>query len=133
MSQVVTVLRDVRERLADPRHWLKRQWCGYITSDGRRLREVPEHVLANCFCLGGALSVSIASLITAPGIYSFTELRSDVERELLTTLDDLGVVDRDTGKPFPVIHLWNDRATTSHADVLTALDKTLQRLSPQAA
>lgn len=118
---VITVLRDVRERLADPRHWLKGQWCGYVTPDARRLREVPANVLANCWCLGGAINVAVASMATGP--VTATELRSDVERELLETL----------GLPLAAIYMFNDRASTSHGDVMALLDTTLERLAPAAA
>jgi hypothetical protein len=114
----VAVLRDVRERLADPRRWLQGRWCAYLTASGQR-KPVPEHKLANCWCLGGAITVSIASAIIRPGMATFTELRSDVERELLETL----------GEPLPAIYMFNDRPSTSHADVLELIDRTIERLA----
>jgi hypothetical protein len=127
VSQVVAAVRGVRERLTDPRAWVQREWAAYRDQNGVVHKLYSGLALVNkpnCFCLGEMITrVLIHSQVGA----AFTELRSDVERELLTTLE-LGAE-----KPPAAIYLWNDARTTSHADVLALLDKTIERLAPKAA
>lgn len=134
MSAVVTVLRAVRERLSDPRRWVKYHWSAFRDELGcvHRL-EVDDKRRANCWCLGQAITHAAYAHTTSSGSASadtvrVTELRSDVERVLLETLDEFGVVDS-AGKAFPAIYLYQDRPEVSHADVIFLLERTLARLT----
>jgi len=122
-AQVVTALRAVRERLATPRAWLQGLWCGRRDAKGHvtELTTRGEFNNANCWCLSEAVSIAVGKELDAAGLVKFTELRSDVEMELLNTLGERGIW-------VPAVYQWNDRKTTSHADVIGLLDDTLARL-----
>ncbi len=141
MTTVVTILQAVRLRLADPRAWVKYHWSAHRDEYGAVHRvEAGDERRGNCWCLGQAITLAIleqtgpsgGSQTTGTDVVRFTELRSDVERELLATLDSLGVVDRDTGTPFPAVYLWNDTQQTAHHEVLRVIDSTNARLAEAA-
>lgn len=139
MSQVLAVLQAVRARLAHPRSWVKFHWSAHRDEYGAVHRlEANDSRPANCWCLGQAITLAILELsgpsgggsqTTGADVVRFTELRSDVERVLLQMLEDLGIVDRDTGRPFPAVYVWQDRPSVSHTDLLGLLDRTLYRLN----
>lgn len=116
---VQAVLVAVRERLSEPKRWLKGRAIGY--RDGREV----------CWCLSEAITravdsyVMAAPAVTAPRL-TWTELRSDVERELLTTLEMRGI----TG--FTACYQVNDAEETTHEDLLGWIDETLARLGEAA-
>lgn len=122
-APVITALQAVRERLANPRAWLQGVWCGRRDAKGHvtMLTTRGEINNANCWCLSEAISIAVGKTLDAKGLVQYTELRSDVEMELLNTLGALGIW-------VPAVHQWNDRPTTSHADVLGLVDATLARL-----
>ncbi len=129
MTTVITVLQAVRERLADPRRWVKFHWSAHRDEYGVARRvEANDRRQANSWCLGQAITLAVLEQTGPSGV---TELRSDVERELLRMLEDLGIVDR-SGRPFPTVYLWQDRPSVSHTDVLGLLDRTLYRLDHAA-
>jgi hypothetical protein len=124
---VVAALRNARARIEHPRRWVQGYWQAHRDDHGVLRRPQPLIGLqANCWCLGQALSLAV---IEALGQQSFgvahAELRSDCERELLTTLG--------TGPEpvnVPAIYIWQDAGNVSHADVLRCVDGTIQRLAP---
>ncbi len=135
MSHVVTILRAARERIADPHRWVQGTYAGIRTPKGQVIPfyQHRDMARANCWCLGEAINIALTNLQPNMGDVAWTELRSDVERELLTTLDELGIVDG-SGRRYAAIYQYNDDfQRTSHADVLNAVDKTIQRLAPEAA
>jgi hypothetical protein len=126
----LAVLLDVRSRLSSPKSWLKGAAIGLRLPSGSVRYGAAN---ADCWCLGAAISLAVTAVASsaAYGGPVWTELRSDVERELLSELDRL----RGEGPAlvrFAVIHQWNDRAETRHEDVLTLLDSTLARLEVSA-
>ena len=130
MSPVAQVLTAVRERLADPRAWVQGTWAGIRTHGGYVVpfNQHRDMARANCWCLSEAITLAMPELVRG-GLDTWTELRSDVERELLNTLDELGAVDAN-GKRWAVIYQWNDDGLTSHADVMALLLLTLGRVAP---
>lgn len=133
MTTVAQILHSVRARLTDPRHWIQGTYAGIRTRQGTVIpfwqhRDIGK---ATCWCIGTAITMALSSCITALGDVAWTELRSDVERELLLTLDELGVIDN-CGRRHSNIAQFNDDLRTSHAAVLDVIDRTLQRL-PEAA
>lgn len=130
MSDVVPVLQAARARLSGPRAWVKYHWSAYRDEHGivHRL-EANDKKSANCWCLGEAITLAVYDNMAPRGtMRAVADLRSDAERELLTTLERMGDVDPVTGRPFPAVYLWQDRPTVSHADVVGLLDATLARL-----
>lgn len=127
-SQVIPVLRAVRDRLSDPRAWLQGVWRGRRDAKGNVIMLTTRGELnqADCWCLSEAISIAVGKSLDVAGKVKFTELRSDVEMELLNTLGTRGVW-------VAAVYVWNDDKKTSHADVLDLIDKTLQRLAPEAA
>ena len=126
----LAVLLDVRARLSSPKSWLK----GAATGTRDRSGNV-YYGTANptCFCLGAAISLAVTAVDSGAsyGGPIWTELRSDVERELLTELDRL----RGEGPAlvrFAVIHQWNDSPITTHGDVVALLDSVIERLQVAA-
>lgn len=124
------VLADARARLTDPRRWVQGTYAGVRTNHGvipfyqhKKLDD------ANCWCLTTALTLAMGKLTLND--HAWTELRSDVERELLTTLDQLSIADN-TGRRYSAAYQYNDDNRTSHVDILALIDRTLQRL-PEAA
>lgn len=121
MSSVIAVLKDVRQRLADPRAWLQGLPFGYRDANGvldsRNLATLKRH---NCWCLGEALTLGVNEALGQWPKNGWTELRSDVEMQLLLTLGE--------GDRYAAAYQFNDAKTTAHADVLALLDATLQRL-----
>lgn len=128
---VVQCLRTVRELLADPRRWVKGFWSAHRDARGvvHSIAAGDYTLRANCWCLGQAITNAVLMntggieagrrQTTSDYVRTFSELRSDVERELLADLDSTR---------WPVAYLFNDDTETSHADVITLLDKTLARL-----
>jgi hypothetical protein len=121
LSQVVAVLRAVRERLDDPRAWVQGHWAA--RRDGRGVILPTASALAqglgpNCFCLGEAINRALIKLDVGA---AFTVLRSDVEGELLDEL-------RGRGVHVNAVYLWNDARSTAHADVIELLETTISRL-----
>ena len=115
---VAAILRTVREMLPTPHQWLQRAWRAH-----RNARGDFAHGPVNCRCLGAAITDAVAAATN--GDRAFTELRSDVELELLRTLDA-------DGHKYAACYQFNDARTTSHTDVLALLDKTLTRLEQAA-
>jgi len=126
----LAVLLDVRSRLSSPKSWLKGAAIGLRLPSGSVRYGAAN---ADCWCLGAAISLAVTAVASsaAYGGPVWTELRSDVERELLTELDRL----RGEGPAlvrFAVIHQWNDASQTTHGDVLALIDSVVARLQVAA-
>jgi hypothetical protein len=119
---VVAVLLDVEKRLASPPAWLQGRRAGYRDRDGNVFFQPgpgrPQRF--NCFCLSEAITLGVTNVAARGTVNAWTELRSDVERELLTTLD--------AGDRWPCIAHFNDSSSTSFQDVVDLLKRTLSRL-----
>jgi hypothetical protein len=126
MSPVVPILLAVRERLSDPKRWVKGTQAGVRARNGViplwKVRNPSRH---NCWCLSAAISLAVPE--QPAGGDTWTELRSDVERELLLTLDEMA-----PGHAWTACYQFNDCAETTHADVLRLIDATLSRLQEAA-
>jgi hypothetical protein len=135
VNPVVTILRAVRDRLSDPRRWIQGTYAGIRTPQGTVIPfwQHRDFGRATCWCLGQAITLALNDIAASLGDLAWTELRSDVEREVLTTLDELGAVDGSGARYGALCRFNDDFQRTSHADVLNAIDKTLERLAPEAA
>lgn len=112
---VLAVLQDVRERLADPKRWLQGAPTG-IRGRGRKV---------NCWCLSEAINIALTE--SPQSGLTWTELRSEVERELLTTLDATV-----PSHKYVAVYQYNDDLDVEHPHVLALLDITLSRLQEAA-
>ena len=122
MSAVIlSVLDDVAMRLADPRQWLQGAWQGQRLSNGEVRGALLTGGTPNCWCLSQAVTIATERLACGT-LAHVTELRSDVERELLETVATL------YHSEWSALHIWNDDAGTSHADVMRTVNVTRERL-----
>jgi hypothetical protein len=116
---ILACIDDVAQRLADPRAWLQGAWFGHCRADGS-VRSIGVIGAVNCHCLGHAVCLAVDKHSGTKA--RLTELRSDVELELLLSVEER------TGRKWHALYAWNDAPETSHRDVLEVLNATRVRL-----
>lgn len=124
MSEVLAVINEVAMRLSDPRQWLQGTWQGKRGRDGF-VEQLPQGSSgANCWCLSQAINIAVG--VRAGTVRNLAELRSDVETELLRTLELAGI----TG--FGLLYVWNDARSTTFEQVTALLAASWMRVSEAA-
>lgn len=99
-----TVLKDAREFLTEPKRWIK----GDLFQNGKG--EAVTRPAATCACLTGALLIGSGGTATPERRDAF-----DGSVKLLEALTSE-----------TLLADFNDRPTTTHADVLAVLDKAIE-------
>lgn len=115
MSRVKTIVEGARNILADPARWIK----GAQATDASGEIIGSSSSRAVCFCLMGAINRSAYDLFNDQGFM----IRLDLAEQALDAVRDSIPI----GSGF--IPSFNDRRSTTHADVLDVLDRTIARLS----
>lgn len=132
MNPVVPILLAVRARLADPTRWL--QGAPFGTRDRRGEMRLFGSGPSNCWCLSEAITLAVSGAVGHGGYacsdgqrVTWTELRSEVERQLMPSLDVLA-----PGHEWTAVYQFNDYSKTTHADVVRLVDVTIERLREAA-
>lgn len=106
MSDVLTVLKGVRQLLQTKKAWTKRWFAR--KSDGSMTNS--ENREACCWCLQGAIN------------------RVGCTKKFLKT-DVVGVLIENLPRGYSDIVSFNDSSQTTHQDILNLLDTTIDKLS----
>lgn len=125
MNATVTVLKNTRTVLADPKNWTK----GEFARDAKGNGTTSMNKGAVCFCLMGAVSRAAygEQFVTKEGEHRLFQSAAQVVRnELMETLRNDDAFYEFAGRDIPG---FNDNPATKHEDVLALIDHTIIRLS----
>jgi hypothetical protein len=124
MTEVASVVDDLLARFTDPRRWLQHAWQGYRAPNGSVRHAICETPSDNCWCVSQAITIAVNQRIGT--VANLSELRSDVEREILATVEE------ETGEVWVTVAHWNDHETTAFQDVVAVLVVTRGRVREAA-